>query len=332
MAEKIKLALYWGATCGGCDIAILDLKEKILDVAAIADIVLWPVAMDFKYKDVEKMDENSIDICMYNGAIRNSENEEIAELLREKSKVMIAFGSCACFGGIPGLGNVSNKAGIFDVSYRQTPSTVNPDFIVPKEDMETNGKKLSLPSFYDTVKTLGQTVDVDYYVPGCPPAIERIEDAVAIIAKYAETGELPPKGAVVAFDKTLCDECEREREEKKIKKIYRPYEIEPDPEKCLLDQGILCMGPATRGGCGARCIKANMPCRGCYGPTAAIRDHGAAGLSAIASILGIEDETEMTEDEMTALIDQIKDPLGMFYRFTLPSGMINRVIIKDKEE
>ena len=337
--KKIKLALYWAATCGGCDVATLDINEKILDVVNIADIVLWPVAMDFKYKDVEAMEPNSIDVCLFNGAIRNSEHEEIAKMLREKSKVMIAFGSCACSGGIPGLGNVANREQIFQVAYKDTPSTDNPDFVTPQTEMvDDGGETLTLPEFWDTVKTLDQTVDVDYYVPGCPPTVDRITDAIGIIAKFAETGELPPKGAVVAFEKTLCDECERKRdEEKKIKQVYRPHELkEVDPEKCLLDQGILCMGPATRGGCGAQCVNVNMPCRGCYGPSPEVQDHGAAYLSAVASILGLEDEIEMidlgTAEEITELVDQVKDPLGTFYRFTLPDSMLKRVQIKSNGE
>ncbi len=330
MAEKgkIKLAFYWAATCGGCDVATLDIEEKILDVVAIADIVLWPVAMDFKYQDVERMEAKSIDVCLYNGAVRSSEHEEIAEMLREKSKVMIAFGSCACFGGIPGLGNVANREQIFSVAYKETPSTVNPEYITPMTEVEVAGEKLTLPEFYDTVKTLDQTVDVDYYVPGCPPVVDRINDAVGIIAKYAETGELPPKGTVVAFDKTVCDECPREREEKKLRRIYRPYEIKPDPNKCLLDQGILCMGPATRGGCGSQCLNVNMPCRGCMGPTAEVKDHGAAVLSMIASVLGLEGEEKMSDKEVEELVSSVNDQLGTFYRFTLPSSLLRRVIIK----
>src|SRR5512137_2642947 len=97
---KPKLALYWAASCGGCEIAVLDLQEKILDVAGVFDIVFWPVAMDFKYDDVRAMDDKSIDLCLFNGAIRNSENREIAELLRRKAKVLVAFGSCSMEGGI----------------------------------------------------------------------------------------------------------------------------------------------------------------------------------------------------------------------------------------
>jgi F420-non-reducing hydrogenase small subunit len=333
MAEKkkIKLAFYWAASCGGCDVATLDIEENILDVVAIADIVFWPMTMDFKYKKVEEMEAGSIDVCVFNGAVRNAEHEEMAKLLREKAKVMIAFGSCACFGGIPGLGNVANKEQIFRAIYGDTPSTVNPEFVTPQTELvNAEGEKLTLPEFEDTVRTLDQTIEVDYYVPGCPPVTDQVNEVVQILANYAETGVLPPKGAVVALDKTLCDECKREREEKKsIKRVYRPHEVtELDPDKCLLDQGILCMGPATRGGCGTRCITVNMPCRGCMGPSPAIKDQGAALLSAIASILGVEEEAAMTEEEVEALVNQIKDPLGTFYRFTLPTSLLRRAIIR----
>ena len=132
MPEKLKLALYWAATCGGCDVAVLDLNEKILDLAAAADIYLWPVAMDFKYHDAESWPDGFIDVCLFNGAIRNSEGEHMAHLLRRKSKTLVAFGSCACFGGIPGLANQADAAQIFDRVYQQTPSTVNPDGIRPQ--------------------------------------------------------------------------------------------------------------------------------------------------------------------------------------------------------
>lgn len=115
---KPKLALYWAASCGGCEIAVLDIHEKILDVAAAFDIVFWPCAMDFKYHDVRAMEDKSIDLCLFNGSIRNSESAEIAHLLRAKSKVLVAFGSCALEGGIPGLANLTTKEDICRVAYK----------------------------------------------------------------------------------------------------------------------------------------------------------------------------------------------------------------------
>lgn len=327
--EKIKLAIGLGSTCAGCDIAILDLKEKIFDLVALADIVFWPTAMDFKLSDMEKFKENEIDISLYHGTVRTSEHEHIAHLLRERSKVMISFGSCACFGGIPGLCNVTDREGIFESSYKETPSTRNPDFVTPKTELIVNKHTLTLPDLRDDGKALHQIVDVDYYSPGCPPAVELIERLLPIIKEFIETGKLPPKGTVIASDKTLCDECPLEKKEKMISKIYRPHEIIPDPKRCLLEQGILCMGPATRGGCGARCINVLMPCRGCMGPTSEVKDQGAKMISAAASILGVEKEKEFSDEDVEKLMDQIKDPLGTFYRFALPVALINK---KLKEE
>ena len=107
--KKIKLAVNWAAGCGGCDVSILDIEEKLLDVSEIADIVYWPCAMDFKRRDLEEYPDKSIDICLFNGSIRNSEQKEEANILRRKSKVMVAYGACAGFGGVPGLANVADR-------------------------------------------------------------------------------------------------------------------------------------------------------------------------------------------------------------------------------
>lgn len=323
--EKFKLAFYWAASCGGCEIAVLDIDEKILDVVQSAEIVFWPVAIDTKYKDVKNMADKYIDVCFFNGAIRTEENERMAKLLRRKSKVLIAYGACAQMGGIPGLANVSNRKEVFEKVFLENLSTKNLTGVVPKTRITTKEGELNLPEFYDTVKTLDQTVDVDYYIPGCTPAVERTLYALEKIAN----GNLPPKGSVLAPLKSVCDECPRKRENKKISKVYRVYEKAPDPERCLLEQGILCMGPATRGGCGARCLKVDMPCTGCGGPCPNVPEQGAAMISALASILGLEEEKEKyTKEEVEKLINQIKDPLGTFYMYALPASILRRRVMK----
>jgi F420-non-reducing hydrogenase small subunit len=312
---KLKLALYWAASCGGCDVALLDINEKILDVAEIADIVLWPIAMDFKYSDIAAIQDGTIDVCLFNGAVRNSEQEEIARLLRLKSKILVAFGSCACFGGIPALANFTNRAEILNNSYIEAPSNDNPDNTLPQETTEVDEGQLELPKLYDTVKTLSQVVPVEYFLPGCPPPVSLIIELVNDLA----ANKLPPPGSSIASDKTVCDECPLKKENKCISRIYRPQEIIPDRERCLLEQGIICCGPATRGGCGATCIKAGMPCRGCFGPPAGIIDQGAKLVSAIASIYEV-----VNEDEITKMVDEIVDPAGTFYRFGLADSILKR--------
>lgn len=325
--EKLKVAFYWAASCGGCEIAMLDINEKILDVINIADIIFWPVAVDTKYQDVEKMPDKYVDVCLFNGGIRNSEQEHMARLMRKKSKVLVAYGACAHLGGVPGLANMTDKKEIFEKAYETTFSTANPEKVLPKHETQVKEGEVDIPEFYDTVKTLDQVVDVDYYVPGCPPSVERTTFALDAIAK----GELPPKGSVLAPVKSVCDECPRKKENKKISKIYRTYEKAPEPERCLLEQGIICMGPATRGGCGgARCLKADMPCTGCGGPCPNSPEQGAAMMSALASILGLEEEKEKyTDEDVEKLMSQIKDPIGTFYMYGLAASILRRRVMKE---
>jgi F420-non-reducing hydrogenase small subunit len=318
--HKPKLALYWASSCGGCEIAVLGLHEKILDVAAAFDIVFWPCVMDFKYADVEAMEDGEIDVCLFNGAIRNDENAHLAHLLRRKSKVLVAFGACAFGGSMPGLANFYDREAMFDWIYFDSPSTENPQRVVPQKHVEVPEGELELPGFWNTVKTLAQVVPVDYFLPGCPPEASSIEMAVNAIV----SGELPPPGSVIGADITVCDECPREKHEKKITRFYRPQEIIPDPETCLLEQGLFCAGIATRSGCGAKCPQVGMGCRGCYGPNEGVYDHGARILSGIASVLDAQ-----SFEEAEAILDTLPDPAGYFYRFHLPGSLLRRTARKN---
>lgn len=316
--EKPKVGFYWCASCGGCEEAVVDLNEDILKVVEAVDIIFWPVALDFKKKDVESMEDGSIAVSFINGAVRLSEQEEVVKLLRKKSGLVVAFGSCAHMGGIPSLANISNKNEIFKRAYKKVPSVVNLEEIYPQENVKLDVGELELPSFYNTVKPLDKAIDVDYYLPGCPPPPDLIMKAINAILE----GKLPPKGAVIAPDKTLCETCERNKtkpDKLKIKEMKRIFEIVSDDEKCFLEQGIICLGPATRSGCGERCIKGNMPCRGCFGPTDSVIDQGAKFLSALASIIDTNEQ-----GEIQSVVETIPDLIGTFYRFSLASSPLKR--------
>ena len=312
--SKLKLAIYWAAGCGGCDVSVLDLNERILKVAEIFDIVLWPIAADFKYADVEGYPDGSIDVCLFNGAIGSSENEHLAHLLRKKSKILVAYGACAHIGGIPGLANFFRHEDVVQQVYKKAVSTLNPEGTIPAERTATQYGDLTLPKLFGRVRTLDQVVKVDYYLPGCPPVVEQAWGAITALA----SGKRPPAGSVVgASEVSLCEECKRKKAEKKIREFKSIATFQPDPEQCLLEQGIVCCGPATRAGCGSRCVNANVPCRGCYGPPAGVVDQGAKLLSAVASIVDSEDPTEIAR-----ILAAIDDPAGTFYRFSLPSSLL----------
>jgi F420-non-reducing hydrogenase small subunit len=317
-SAKPKVALYWAASCGGCEITMTELGMDLVAVSEKIDIVFWPCVMDFKYGDVEAMADQEIDVCFFNGAIRTSENEHLAKLLRQKSKILIAFGACSHTGGIPGLANDYSREAIFDVVYNTAPSLDDSAGTFPQTSTKLPEGKIDLPSFYEQVKTLAQTVDVDYFMPGCPPVVEQVGTVLDVIL----SGKLPESGAVVGVaDKTNCDVCDRKKagnEIVRIKEFKRPHEVIADPEVCFLEQGILCYGPATRAGCGLPCISGNMPCRGCYGPPEGVEDQGAKLLSAIGAIIEIE-----TPEDVERILESVVDPVGTYYRFGLPNSILS---------
>jgi F420-non-reducing hydrogenase small subunit len=317
---KPKVAFYWCASCGGCEETVVDLAEDILGVVEKVDIVLWPVAMDFKYKDLEAMPDQSIFATLLNGAIRSTEQEAMARLLRRKSRFLIAYGSCACTGGIPGLANQFTREQILKFNYEDAPSVVNEAKTRPQLVFEDNGRHPHLPELHQVVRSLDQVVDVDYYIPGCPPTPKITQAAVAALLD----GRLPPKGAVLAPDIALCEECPR-RDSKPTDVAFtaftRPHQKLLDPQLCLLAQGVVCMGPATRQGCGAQCISGNMPCTGCFGGTDRVKDQGAKILSSLCANLAAKEEKEID-----AVLAGIPDPVGTFYRYGLAKSLLRRKV------
>ncbi len=307
--------------------AVLGLHEKLLELVDYADIAFWPAAADMKYEDVEEMNPNEIDITLFNGAIRTSENEEIANLLREKSKNLVAYGSCSAQGGIPGLANLANKEEVFEKAYLDNETTPNPDKTSPQKKTTVNERELSLPSFYDRVNSLDQVVEVDYTIPGCPPPPDLTEQFVELLTE----GELPEKGSFLAKDKSVCDECPREWQQEPIEELVRPHQVEIDEEKCLLDQGIICMGPATRGGCEASCPETNMPCAGCLGAPPSVEDQGTKMLNSLASVFSIGEEGANLEKEKDVL-SGLPDPLGTFYKYSLPKSIFGGRIEKGRKD
>ncbi len=317
---KPKFAMYWAASCGGCEIAVLNIGEKILDVDANFEVVFWPVAMDAKYKDVEAMPDKSILLTLFNGSIRNQENEHLAHLLRAKSQILVAFGSCATEGCIPALANLSSTNQIFEAVYDSV-STENPAGLRPQYGYDMPEGRIHIPVFNPVIRTLDQVVDVDYFMPGCPPESHQIAAVIDLVIQVlAGKAQLPPKGSVIGAGlSAVCDECPRQRNVKKIRRFVRLHEAGPlDPDICLLEQGVLCNGPATRNGCGALCPQAGAACIGCYGPSAGVVDYGARLMTALASVIDSDDP-----DEIEEILNGIPDPVGSFYRFNLAHSLLH---------
>lgn len=330
MPDKPKVGFYWCASCGGCEESVVDLAESILDVVAKVDIVFWPVAMDFKREDVEALPDKAIAATMINGAIRTTEQEEMAYLLRRKSQFIIAYGACAVSGGIPALANQFSKEEMLKYVYEDggCASNANPQKTRPQPRCTDEGHTLTLPVLRNTVRALDQVVDVDWYLPGCPPTPKWLAAAVDALL----SGNLPPKGSVIGETGALCGDCTRNQtkpNDLKIEKLTRPHLTRVDPALCLLAQGIPCMGPVTRSGCGALCMNANMPCTGCFGPTGRIQDYGAKALSFMASSIAAKDEAEIDR----VLKAGVPDPVGTYYRYGLAKSILRRKVnLKDTVE
>jgi F420-non-reducing hydrogenase small subunit len=170
------------------------------------------------------------------------------------------------------------------------------------------------------VRSLDQVVDVDFYIPGCPPTPNLTKAAVTALL----SGNLPPKGSVLAPDTALCDECERKASKPadiSFVEFKRPHQKLIDPTKCMLAQGVVCMGPATRSGCGAQCTSGNMPCTGCFGPTSRVRDQGAKMLSSLCSNIEAKEVPGIVKT-----LEGIPDPVGTFYRYGLAKSLLRRKI------
>jgi len=299
MAEKAKIGTMWLGGCSGCHLSIADFHESLLDVLELAEFEFSPVLMDTKYDEVPELD-----VLIVEGGIRNDENRELAEMLNEKANFVISYGTCSCYGGIPGLGNLHTVDELQEEAYINSVSTVNPDKIIPNEEV---------PHLESMVRPLSSAMDIDLNVPGCPPRSDVVAQAVVALLK-GETIELPTTN--------LCEVCPREKPPEGLAMdfIKRQFEVgAPEKDLCLISQGLVCMGPATVSLCGAECPSIAIQCRGCYGPTSKVTDQGAKMISAIASDFGIDNDKTVDPEEVANELDDI---VGTFYTYTLPAAFV----------
>jgi F420-non-reducing hydrogenase small subunit len=314
-----RLAMYWAAACGGCDISVLNLGEALLDLTDRFELVFWPAAMDVKRRDVEAMEDGWIDLTLFDGGIRTEENAEMARLLRARSKLLVAFGSCATEGCIPGLANLRPIDELLATAF-DSPGSDNPEHLRPVPEWRAPEGVLHLPALEPTLRTLKDIVKVDYSVPGCPPETARVADLIGLLAAALD-GRLPmpPPGSVLgAGTSTVCHECPRDRGVKHITRFERITSLASiDPSLCLLEQGLPCNGSATRDGCGAKCPSAGAPCIGCYGPAEGVGDFGSRLLSAFASVVDASEP-----EEIERILDGLPDTVGQFYRFSLAASLL----------
>jgi F420-non-reducing hydrogenase small subunit len=335
-AGKPRLAIYWASACGGCEVSLLNIGEKILLFDDAFELVFCPCLADFKLEDVRGYPDEHIDLCLFNGAIHSTENREMAHLLRRKSRILVAFGSCAHEGCVPGLANLTSPAAILEAVYRNGAFANEPHGPYPRPASDVPEGRLELPILFETVMTLEQVEPVDYFIPGCPPESPRVWEVLELFTShFLGKTALPAAGSVLgATDAAVCEECPRERFSRQVARFYRPFEITPEPGTCLLDQGLVCMGVATRGGCGALCPRVGMGCRGCYGTPEGAVDQGARMIAALAAVLtaGSPQQSEATlVAEVETAMATVIDPAGTFYRYSLAHSLLQRARVRDDD-
>jgi F420-non-reducing hydrogenase small subunit len=195
---------------------------------------------------------------------------------------------------------------------------------MPQAETHQNGHVVELPTLNKATQPLDRVIEVDYYIPGCPPTPEILWNALTALLE----GRLPAKGAVLADNHTLCDSCSRRHskpEKLDIDVMKRVYQTEICPDRCFLAQSLVCLGPATRGGCQERCLKANMPCTGCFGPTDQVMEQGAKFLSCLAS-----QATAKEPQGVEKFVASLPDPAGLFYRYSLAASALKGTAKKER--
>ena len=297
---KPSLAVETLSICSGCEIAILDLHLALADVLDAIDIKYIQVLMD-----VREPPKEGVTVGFVSGGVRNEEHLERLKMLRERCAVLVAFGACSAFGGVPGLANLHTKDEILEEVYINTKSTVNPKKIIPNK---------VVPPVLSELHPVDDFVKVDYVLPGCPPPPKLIAELVTCLLEGREF-KLEPK--------TVCDQCPLVKDEKAVTEFKRWGTDKIFPERCLLEQGYQCLGPSTQAGCEARCPTALAPCRGCFGPTENVEDMAAKMIGAIGSIV-VQDPSTAPPPEQ--IVKEIPDLVGTYQRFTFAHSTFKKAV------
>lgn len=151
-----RLATAWLGGCSGCHMSFLDLDERLIELAGLVDVVYTPIA------DIKEFPEH-VDIALVEGAVANEDNLREIRLIRQRTRVLVAFGDCAVTGNVTALRNLFTVDDILNRAYREADIVA----AVP------NGTSV-VPRLLDRVKRIHDVVPVDFFLPGCPPSADNI--------------------------------------------------------------------------------------------------------------------------------------------------------------
>jgi NAD-reducing hydrogenase small subunit len=163
VAAKPRFATVWLGGCSGCHMSFLDLDERLIDLAGMVNLCYSPVV------DTKEFPEN-VDIVLVEGAVANEDNLREIRLIRQRSKVLVAFGDCAVTGNVTALRNLFQVGDVLERAYHENSAVI--------AGLPLGGDGI-VPKLLDRVFRVQDVVRVDYFLPGCPPSADTIYDFVA---------------------------------------------------------------------------------------------------------------------------------------------------------
>lgn len=223
------------SSCWGCHQSLLNAHLNLLPILPALEIVYWPAVVDFKHDSLEAREDGSIIVGFLEGVARTKQDTENVKLMRKKCKIIVALGACACYGSVKGLANLYDIDDLISRKFMETEAITDKD---PKEPTQ------HVPGFEDYIVNIKDIIDVDMFIPGCPPTTENIIAAISYLLTLVGEG---PKS--LDRNKSVCETCD----------LFN--------EGCFLDEGQLCFGPITAGGCDLMCPNQGDYCYGCYRAT-----------------------------------------------------------------
>lgn len=292
-SRKIRLNTEWLSDCGGCHVAIVDLHEKLTEVLGGLQLQHCPVLTDIKHYP-------EADLGIITGAVRTDHDVHLAREMRRSCKTLIAFGTCAVYGGIPGAALAHSTEDLMQTVYLRNKTT----------------RTRSLPcqqvaNLKSTVTPVDQVVPIDLCLPGCPPHPAFIFDALLSLLN----GSLPKSN-----DESVCGRCPREMKKTNVDRLKQNHEGIPENDTCLLSQGYVCLGSVTLDRCMSPCPSNGVPCTGCAGPTRQILTEPSRDLRTELA----DRASGLTKIPRETVITALEKAAKTHYAYAMASPLVHR--------
>lgn len=248
--RKVRVAIISLSTCGGCPGVLLQQREELAQLMESIRVSYCPMLMD-------ESQMGQVEVAIVDGVVRVKEDEEKLKEARLKSRYLVAWGTCATFGGIPAMANQYELEDLIEESYGQTFDPIS-YYLSGRRGIEKDVYQYSGIEMFRRAGKLNDFVRVDYYLPGCPPLVSLLTQLIKEFKGEQQTLERR---------QIVCAECPRKPVKRSVEHFWALPKQEWEPNYCFISGGALCMGFLTRGGCGAVCPRGGLPCWGCRGPS-----------------------------------------------------------------